>query len=61
MTASVLAQLRRLIHEERRLLERGALAAQESHRLAALQTELDQAWELLRHTARVRPVDTYIE
>lgn len=61
MSASVIAELQRLINEERRLLERGELETEESHRLAALQTELDQSWELLRHTARVRPVDTYIE
>jgi len=61
VSASVIAELQRLINEERRLLERGELETEESHRLAALQTELDQSWELLRHTARVRPVDTYIE
>jgi ABC-type phosphate transport system auxiliary subunit len=61
VTASVIAQLQRLITEERRLLNQGELGAEERHRLAALQSELDQSWELLRHTARVRPVDAHIE
>lgn len=44
---SALMLIQRLVVEERRLLERADLAADESHRLAALQTELDQCWDLL--------------
>jgi len=46
--ASVLAQIQRLANEEHRLLEHGELGPEENHRLAALQTELDQCWDLLR-------------
>lgn len=52
--ASVLAHIQRLANEEHRLLERGELATEESHRLAALQTELDQCWDLLRQRRALR-------
>jgi hypothetical protein len=46
--ASVLAHIQQLVGEEHRLFERGELSPDETHRLAALQTELDQCWDLLR-------------
>jgi ABC-type phosphate transport system auxiliary subunit len=61
VTASVIVQLQRLITEERKLLKQGELGAEERHRLAALQSELDQSWDPLRHTVRVRSVDAHIE
>jgi hypothetical protein len=46
--ASVLANIQRLVGEEHRLFERGELSPEETHRLAAVQAELDQCWDLLR-------------
>ena len=46
--ASVLAHIQRLANEEHRLLEQGELGPEDNQRLAALQTELDQCWDLLR-------------
>jgi hypothetical protein len=46
--ASVIAHIQRLVGEEHRLFERGDLAADESKRLAQVQLELDQCWDLLR-------------
>jgi len=46
--ASVLADIQRLVGEEHRLFERGELSPEETHRLAAVQAELDQCWDLLR-------------
>jgi hypothetical protein len=46
--ASVLAHIESLVHEEHKLFERSELSPEESHRLAALQVELDQCWDLLR-------------
>jgi flagellar biosynthesis/type III secretory pathway chaperone len=46
--ASVLAHIERLVHEEHQLFERSELAPEESQRLAQVQTELDQCWDLLR-------------
>jgi hypothetical protein len=54
LDASVLAHIQRLATEEHRLLERGDLGAEESRRLAALQTELDQSWDLLRQRRALR-------
>ncbi len=45
---SVLAHIQHLIREEHELIERGELSSDEAHRLAALQVELDQCWDLLR-------------
>ena len=45
---SVLAHIRELVDEEHRLFERGHLFPEESHRLAGIQMELDQYWDLLR-------------
>ena len=45
---SVFDHIRRLVQEEHRLFERGQLSSEGSHRLAAIQVELDQYWDLLR-------------
>jgi uncharacterized protein (DUF2384 family) len=52
--ASVLAHIQHLVGEEHRLFERGELSPDESQRLAALQAELDQAWDLLRQRRALR-------
>ena len=52
--ASVLAHIEHLVKEEHKLFERGELAPEESHRLAALQVELDQCWDLLRQRRALR-------
>lgn len=43
-----LASIERLVNEERGLLQRDERGPEENRRLAALQTELDQCWDLLR-------------
>jgi hypothetical protein len=48
----VLGQIERLAAEE--LLERGDLDADEQKRLAKLQLELDQCWDLLRQRRALR-------
>lgn len=50
--APVLGQIERLAAEE--LLERGDLDADEQKRLAKLQLELDQCWDLLRQRRALR-------
>jgi Protein of unknown function (DUF2630) len=52
--ASVLAHIQRLVTEEHKLFERHALTLEEDHRLAALQAELDQCWDLLRQRRALR-------
>jgi hypothetical protein len=52
--ASVLGHIQRLVKEEHRLFERGELAPDDSHRLAAVQSELDQCWDLLRQRRALR-------
>ena len=52
--ASVLAHIERLVGEEHKLFGRGELTTEESHRLAALQVELDQCWDLLRQRRALR-------
>jgi uncharacterized protein (DUF2384 family) len=52
--APVLAHIQQLVGEEHRLFERGELSPDESHRLAAIQAELDQAWDLLRQRRALR-------
>jgi hypothetical protein len=52
--ASVLTHIQRLVGEEHKLFERGELTADEQHRLAALQVELDQCWDLLRQRRALR-------
>jgi hypothetical protein len=46
--ASVLAHIQHLVSEEHRLFDHGELSPEETHRLAAVQAELDQLWDLLR-------------
>ena len=46
--ASVFAHIEHLVGEEHRLFESGELSPEESKRLAQVQTELDQCWDLLR-------------
>jgi Protein of unknown function (DUF2630) len=47
MDATVFARISRLVNEEHSLFERGQLSDEESRRLAAVQTELAQCWDLL--------------
>jgi hypothetical protein len=51
---SVLAHIDRLVKEEHRLFDRGELAPEESKRLAAVQSELDRCWDLLRQRRALR-------
>ena len=51
---SVLTHIQRLVAEEHQLLDRGSPDASESRRLAALQVELDQCWDLLRQRRALR-------
>ncbi len=44
----VLSHIQRLVAEEHRLLGQVSLDAAQSNRLAAVQVELDQYWDLLR-------------
>jgi len=46
--APVLTHIQELVAEEHRLFNRGSLDASESRRLATIQVELDQCWDLLR-------------
>jgi hypothetical protein len=50
----VLTHIQRLVAEEHRLFERGSLDATEARRLAAVQVELDQCWDLLRQRRALR-------
>ena len=52
--AGVLGHIERLVHEEHQLFEKGALDAAESARLAAVQVELDQYWDVLRQRRALR-------
>jgi hypothetical protein len=52
--ASVLAHIEHLVKEEHKLFERGERTDEESQRLAALQVELDQCWDLLRQRRALR-------
>ena len=44
----VLTHIERLVAEEHQLFDKESLDASESRRLAAIQVELDQCWDLLR-------------
>jgi len=52
--ASVFAHIQRLVKEEHEFFERGELDPEELHRMAALQAELDQSWDLLRQRRALR-------
>ena len=51
---SVLNHIQHLVAEEHRLFERGSLDASDDKRLAAIQVELDQCWDLLRQRRALR-------
>lgn len=44
----VLGHIERLVSEEHKLFEQGALGEEERSRLSKIQVELDQCWDLLR-------------
>ena len=52
--ASVLAHVQRLVAEEHELRERRDAGPGDSKRLAQLQVELDQCWDLLRQRRALR-------
>ena len=51
---SVLTHIQRLVAQEHRLFEQGELAPDKSKRLADVQVELDQCWDLLRQRRALR-------
>jgi Protein of unknown function (DUF2630) len=51
---SVLTHVERLVAEEHRLFEDGHLDPDESKRLAEVQVQLDQCWDLLRQRRALR-------
>jgi hypothetical protein len=50
----VLAHIQKLVEEEHNLLDKGALDEAASRRLAAVNVELDQCWDLLRQRRALR-------
>ena len=50
----VLNHIQRLVAEEHRLFDHPSPTADQSKRLADLQTELDQCWDLLRQRRALR-------
>jgi hypothetical protein len=52
--ASVLAHIQRLVAEEHQLRQRPDAGADDNKRLAHLQVELDQCWDLLRQRRALR-------
>ena len=50
----VLTHIQELVAEEHRLLEQDTLADAEHERLAHVQVELDQCWDLLRQRRALR-------
>jgi hypothetical protein len=44
----LLKHIQQLVAEEHHLFEKGSLEGTENRRLAAIQVELDQCWDLLR-------------
>ncbi len=51
---AVMMDIKRLVGEEHRLFEQGSLDDADSQRLAAVQVELDQSWDLLRQRRALR-------
>ena len=51
---SVLAHIQKLVAEEHRLFAQKAVAPEGDKRLAAVQSELDQCWDLLRQRRALR-------
>jgi hypothetical protein len=50
----VLHHIQRLVAEEHQLFEHASPSADQSKRLADIQTELDQCWDLLRQRRALR-------
>ena len=50
----VLDRIKKVVAEEHRLFEKGSLDDSDSSRLAAIQVELDQCWDLLRQRRALR-------
>ena len=50
----VLSHIQQLVAEEHRLLDQGTLDETASQRLAAVNVELDQCWDLLRQRRALR-------
>ncbi len=51
---TVLSHIQRLVAEEHGLFETGSLDDAQNQRLAAVQVELDQCWDLLRQRRALR-------
>jgi flagellar biosynthesis/type III secretory pathway chaperone len=51
---AVLKHVQRLVDEEHRLFEKASLDDSEIERLAAVQVDLDQCWDLLRQRRALR-------
>jgi hypothetical protein len=52
--ATVLHHIQKLVGEEHELFDRASLDDTETRRLAAIQVELDQCWDLLRQRRALR-------
>ena len=52
--APVLTHIQELVAEEHQLFDKGSLDDSESRRLATIQVELDQCWDLLRQRRALR-------
>ena len=52
--APVLTYIQELVAEEHHLFDKGSLDDAESRRLATIQVELDQCWDLLRQRRALR-------
>jgi hypothetical protein len=52
--ATVLTHIQQLVSEEHRLFDRVSRDDAETRRLAAIQVELDQCWDLLRQRRALR-------
>jgi Protein of unknown function (DUF2630) len=52
--ARVLNHIKRLVVEEHHLFDKGSLDSSETERLATIQVELDQCWDLLRQRRAAR-------
>ena len=52
--ATVLTHIQKLVGEEHELFDRASLDDTQTRRLAAIQVELDQCWDLLRQRRALR-------
>ena len=52
--ATVHSHIEKLVKEEHKLFERGDLSKDEAKRLADVQAQLDQCWDLLRQRRALR-------